>query len=119
MKARTILAIVALAIAMPLSSPGGINTQLSKNQTFEPASPESQGISDESLRLLASAVRGYVERDEVTGAELLVIKNRRTILHEVFGWRDRERRLPMERNTIFNVRSMTKPLTGMAAQMLI
>jgi CubicO group peptidase (beta-lactamase class C family) len=117
-RARTLAVITALVAVLP-HPPSRGQISPSKSLDFALASPESQGISDESLRSLASGVRGYVERDEITGAELLVIKNRRTVLHETFGWRDREQKIPMERNTIFNVRSMTKPLTGMATQMLI
>lgn len=120
MRTRTLLMTAVLAIVLlPHPARAQINPHSSESVDFAPASPESQRVPGESLRSLASAVRGYVERDEIIGAELLVIKNRRTILHKVFGWMDRERKIPMERNTIFNVRSMTKPLTGMAAQMLI
>jgi len=120
MTVKTLMVIVAFAtLLLPRPSRAEIEPGRSENQPFAPASPESQGISGENLRSLADIVRGYVERDEITGAELLVIKNRRTIMHEAFGWKDREQKIPMELNTIFNVRSMTKPLTGMAAQMLI
>jgi CubicO group peptidase (beta-lactamase class C family) len=37
----------------------------------------------------------------------------------VFGDLDCEEKRPMERNTLFNIRSMTKPVTGVAVQMLI
>lgn len=86
---------------------------------FPPASPESQGMSSEALARLAAAVAGYVDEGAIVGGELLVIRNRRTVLHEAFGWRDRESRAPMQTGTIFNLRSMTKPLVGTAAQILI
>lgn len=86
---------------------------------FPAAAPESQGMSQASLDELADVVQSYFERELIVGAELLVIKNRRTILHEAFGWRDLERKLNMELNTIFNLRSMTKPFTGAAIQILI
>lgn len=86
---------------------------------FVSATPQSQGISSELLAQLAAEVEGYVRDEKVPGAELLVIKNRRTILHQSFGWRDRETRTPMSLNSIFNIRSMTKPVTGTALQMLI
>ena len=88
-------------------------------QDFPSATPESQGLSSESLKKLSDNVRGYLDADQIVGAELVVIKNRRTVLHEVFGWRDREDKAEMEKNTRFNLRSMTKPLTGAAAQILI
>ena len=35
------------------------------------------------------------------------------------GWRDIGARLPMERDTIFRIASMTKPITSVAALMLV
>jgi CubicO group peptidase (beta-lactamase class C family) len=120
MSIGTFVAIAVLAtVVLPQPSRDQVGRLQGDGPGFAPASPGGQGVSGDGLRSLASIVRGYVERDEIIGAELLVIKNRRTILHEVFGWRDREQKIPMETNTIFNVRSMTKPLTGAAAQLLI
>lgn len=86
---------------------------------FPPATPESQGVDASALEALAAAVQGYLDQDKIVGAELLVLKNRRTVLHRAFGWRDRQSETPMEPDTIFNVRSMTKPLTGAALQILV
>ncbi len=87
--------------------------------TFPTATPESQGLSSEALEQLAGVVRSYFDGQHIVGAELLVIKNRRTVLHEVVGWKDLPDKVPMEHNTIFNIRSMTKPIVGTAIQMLI
>jgi CubicO group peptidase (beta-lactamase class C family) len=86
---------------------------------FPAATPESQGIPAAAVRRLADEVDRYVKAGTIVGGELLVIKNRKAILHEAFGDRDREDKLPMVRDTIFNVRSMTKPLTGVAVQVLV
>jgi len=89
------------------------------NETYPIATPESQGMSSEALKELSAAVAGYLSADEIVGAELVVIKHRRTVCHEVFGWSDREDMVRMGKNTRFNLRSMTKMLTGAAAQILI
>jgi CubicO group peptidase (beta-lactamase class C family) len=89
------------------------------DDAFPPATPESQGIPAKALRRISEEVQRYVDEDRIVGAELLVIKNRRTVLHETFGWDDREAKKPMERDSIFNLRSMTKTLTGAGAQILI
>ena len=98
------------------------------NQTYPPtpeapffsyASPESQGISNESVAGLVDAVQSYLDEELIVGAELVVIKNRKIVLHEAVGWNDRESEIPMERDTLFNIRSMTKPITGAAIQILI
>jgi len=86
---------------------------------FPYATPESQGISTESVTELADLVQSYFKEELIVGAELVVIKNRKIVLHEVVGWNDRENEIPMEKNTLFNIRSMTKPITGAAIQILV
>jgi CubicO group peptidase (beta-lactamase class C family) len=93
--------------------------QASAGTDFRPATPGSQGMSSEALEALAGLIRGYVEQDTVVGAELVVIKNRRLVFHEAFGHRDREDGFHWTKNTICNIRSMSKCLTGAAAQILI
>ncbi len=90
-----------------------------KDDPFPSAAPETTGLSPEALLQLSEVVDGYLSEGQIVGAELLVIKNRRTVLHKAFGLRDREREIPMTPNSIFNIRSMTKPITGAAVQMLI
>ena len=86
---------------------------------FPRADPGEVGLDPGALEALASVVQGYVDDGDIVGAEFLVVKNRRTVLHRAYGWRDREAERPMAVDTIFNIRSMTKPLTGFAANLLI
>lgn len=105
----------------PTPTPLQANTAAAAPQpvAFSYATPDSQGLSTEALERLVQVVRGYVEEDKIVGAELVVIKNRQIVLHEVMGWRDRDAEIPMARNTLFNIRSMTKPVIGTAIQMLV
>jgi CubicO group peptidase (beta-lactamase class C family) len=86
---------------------------------FPKATPESQGLAAKDLDALADVVAGIVKADQVVGAELLVVKNGRTVLHRGFGWKNRDKKAEMPVGTIFCVRSMTKPVVGVAVQMLI
>lgn len=85
-------------------------------QAFPPATPESQQVSAQALDSIGVIIRSLVDTEEIVGAELLVIRNRKTVFHEGFGWRHREEQIPMEPGTIFNLRSMTKPIVGSIAQ---
>ena len=87
--------------------------------SFPAADPKDQGLSDVALQEMAATVRGYAERDVIVGGSLLVIKNRHSVWSETYGWQDRENGVPMRTDTFFNIRSMTKMLTGAACQMLI
>jgi len=115
----SLLLIVALASYYVIDQYNQNPGQASGVPDFSYASPESQGMSNESVAELTKIVQGYYEQEEIVGAELVVIKNRKIVLHEVFGWKDMESETPMEKNSIFNIRSMTKPITGAAIQLLI
>ena len=67
---------------------------------------------------MGDSVQQIVDSGELTGAATLVWKHgaARTTC---FGWRDIERKLPVERDTIFRIASMTKPITSVAALMLM
>jgi CubicO group peptidase (beta-lactamase class C family) len=88
-----------------------------------PSASSANGAAEaptaEQLKRLSDAVRGYVERDEVVGAEILVRFRGQTVLHEAFGLADRETGSPLLTDRIQCIRSMTKPLVGTAIQMLI
>ena len=86
---------------------------------FPPAAPAEVGMDAGQLEELAGFVRGLTESGEIVGAELLVIRNDKTVLQRAFGWKDREEQVAMEPNTIFCVRSMTKPVVGTAIEMLV
>ncbi len=86
---------------------------------FPPADPESVGLSATSLEALDAVVQGFVDDDLTVGAELLVIKNRRTVLHAAHGWADRDSKQEWKPGSIVCIRSMTKPIVGTAIQMLI
>src|SRR5262245_27665856 len=86
---------------------------------FSPATPESQGLEPARLEELGAVVQGYVDSEKIVGAELLVIRNDRVVLHRGYGWRHREERVPMQPGGVFSLRSMTKAVVGTAVQMLI
>ena len=96
-----------------------VSTSVGREVPFPSASPAEVGMSAEALELLGERVQGFVEKEAVVGAELHVIKDRKTVFRSAFGWADRDEKRAMETDAIFCVRSMTKPLVGTAIQMLI
>ncbi|HVS19357.1 MAG TPA: serine hydrolase domain-containing protein [Planctomycetota bacterium] len=110
MRALALILSLALAPALAAQDP---------DPRFPRSTALAERISPEGLAGLSDLVQSFVDADEVVGAELLVIVNGRTILHEGYGWRDRERGLPLQPGGVFCVRSMTKPLIGAAVWMLI
>jgi CubicO group peptidase (beta-lactamase class C family) len=64
-----------------------------------------------------TAIKRYVDNGELSGAAMLVWRGGETKTMCV-GWRDLETRRPVERDTIFRIASMSKPLTSTLALML-
>jgi CubicO group peptidase (beta-lactamase class C family) len=89
-----------------------------------PASPPrgarttSAGLSQARLRRMHDVLGGHVERGAVPG--LVALVSRRDEVHvEVLGVKAVGGRDPMRRDTIFRIASMTKPVTAVAALLLI
>ncbi len=82
--------------------------------TAQPVTPSERG-----LQLLKAEVARYVEQDLTVGAELLVLQSDKVLLHESFGYSDRDSQTIWDNDTICNIRSMTKTFTSAAAQILI
>src|SRR5690242_1919199 len=72
------------------------------------------GRRDRIKRVLQSVV----DRGELAGAVAAIWREGKTET-ACAGWRDMEAHLPVERDTIFRIASMTKPVTSLAALMLV
>jgi len=68
--------------------------------------------------LITDAVRKMVDDGSLAGAATLVWQDGKVIQAAGVGWRDIELKLPIERNTLFRIASMTKPITSTVALML-
>jgi CubicO group peptidase (beta-lactamase class C family) len=64
---------------------------------------------------IESALRAYVDAGTLAGAATLVWRDGRVVHTATLGSRDLVTNLPVERDTIFRIASMTKPLTTVAA----
>ena len=76
-------------------------------------------FSASELAKIAPALQGAVDSGALSGAVTLVWRNGAIAHLGIVGSRDIERGLPMERDTIFRIASMTKPVTSVAALMLM
>ncbi len=60
-----------------------------------------------------------VAKNEAAGVNVLVLKDGKEVCYFESGMRDRENRVPMTRDTIFRLYSMSKPITSAAMALLI
>jgi CubicO group peptidase (beta-lactamase class C family) len=67
---------------------------------------------------ISASLRAYVDAGDLAGAATLVWRDGRAAHAATYGCRDLMTGLPVERDTIFRIASMTKPLTTVVALML-
>jgi CubicO group peptidase (beta-lactamase class C family) len=81
--------------------------------------PEEVGLAPDEIWRLKERLYARVVARHLVGAEIVVVKDGGIVLHQAMGWADRDERVPMDRNTVFRLASMTKPLVGTATLLLV
>jgi CubicO group peptidase (beta-lactamase class C family) len=71
------------------------------------------------LAAVRSELQRFVDRGEVAGIVTLVSRHGEVVSADALGWSNMEDRVPMQQDTLFRIASMTKPITSVAALMLI
>ncbi len=85
----------------------------------ESSLPVSTGFSREGLARVSDYLRNEVATGKIPGAVLLIQQHGRPVLLEDFGVLDIESHRPMTSDAIFRLYSMSKPVTSVAAMMLV
>ncbi|HEX3887627.1 MAG TPA: serine hydrolase domain-containing protein [Phenylobacterium sp.] len=81
--------------------------------------PGTGGLSAEGLALIAPALQAVVDAGDLSGFVTLVWRKGEIAQVNTLGLRDIEGGKPMTRDTLFRIASMTKPVTSIAALMLM
>ncbi len=82
------------------------------------ARPESVGMSSQRLAKLTAAMKNLSDTGQLSGVVTMVAKDGKIVHFETTGQRDVTTGAPMQKDTIFRIYSMTKPITGVAMMML-
>ncbi|MHA2251368.1 MAG: serine hydrolase domain-containing protein [Candidatus Kariarchaeaceae archaeon] len=72
-------------------------------------------ISSPEFQDLSEHLRSYIDDDKTGSIVGLVYHKDKIIYCEKFGWKDKEKEIPIELNSIFRIYSMTKPIICVAA----
>lgn len=116
---RTIRLISHLALIAGLSWAVTACATLQPTPEIEFAEPEAVGMSSEVLDEIQPALTKLSDAGKTPGFVTLVARKGKVVHHEAFGLRDVENELPMEKDTIFRMFSMTKPVTAVAVMQLV
>jgi CubicO group peptidase (beta-lactamase class C family) len=82
------------------------------------ATPESVGMSSERLERIAPLLNRYVDEGQLTGVVSMIARKGEIVHFEEYGVLDAESGRPIQKDSIFRIYSMTKPITTLAVMML-
>lgn len=81
--------------------------------------PRAHRLDPVKLATVRSALQGFVDRGELSGIVTLSSLGGEVVETSAIGWSDIGTRAPMRPDTLFRIASMTKPVTSVAALMLM
>ena len=77
------------------------------------------GLDPAKLGTIKTRLQELVDKGTIPGAVALVSRHGKIAAFEAVGWQNVEDKKPMQRDSIFQIMSMTKNFTGVAAMMLV
>ena len=105
---RTILAILPVLLII---SAFHLSTTTHTSKTAPIVTPDVKSRIDATLKR-------FIDSGKTAGVSALIFEKGKEVYFNSFGYADREAKLPMDRNTLVRIFSMTKPVTGVALMTL-
>ena len=82
------------------------------------AKPEKVGLDPKKLKAVDHKMEELIKEGRLAGGIVVVARKGKVVHFGTYGKRDIENNLPVEKDTIFRIYSMTKAITSVAALML-
>jgi CubicO group peptidase (beta-lactamase class C family) len=79
------------------------------------AKPEEVGLSSERLARIGETLKADIDAGRIPGAVIAIARRGKLVALDAYGWRDKQAGVAMTTDTIFNIASMTKPMTAVGA----
>ncbi|MDP3299027.1 MAG: serine hydrolase domain-containing protein [Phenylobacterium sp.] len=107
----------AAAVALSVA-PAPVFAQRAPAALAPASSPESVGFSSERLRRLDAAMAKAVADGRVAGMTTLLARHGKVVAFNTYGQANLAEGRPLQKDAIFRIYSMTKPITGVAMMIL-
>jgi CubicO group peptidase (beta-lactamase class C family) len=112
---RTSITAVSLGLLVGTQSP----VAFAQRASTTVAKPEDVGLSSARLKKAMAVLEADIKAGVLPGAILMIGRKGKVAHFETIGELDPETKKPMTRDAIFRIYSMTKPITSVAAMMLV
>ncbi len=97
----------------------GLAASQASGQALPVATPESVGMAGDRLDRMKAVMQDYVDRQQVAGVVTILVRAGKVVSFEPIGRMDVEKNVPIRKDTIFRMASMSKAVTSVAAMILV
>ena len=84
-------------------------------QPMPTGKPESVGMSSQRLERIGQVLRQEIVEGRLPGAVVAVARKGKIVYYESFGFLDKNAGIPVPKDAVFGLASLTKPLTAVGA----
>ena len=88
-------------------------------EVLRTAEPVTVDVSPDRLSRIRTVLQKEIDADRMPGAVVMIARRGKLIYSEAIGFQDKTAGKPMTKDAIFRIYSMTKPLSSVAAMMLV
>jgi CubicO group peptidase (beta-lactamase class C family) len=112
------LALLATALIGSAASQCDAQAIANKPRDLAIVNPEVEGFSSQRLARLDAAMQNVVDQRKLAGIVIVLARHGKVVHFRAFGKKDLANGAPMEKDTIFRIFSMSKPITSAAMMIL-
>ena len=109
---------ITVLLALALHPTIGAQEPREAREPLPTGAPASVGFKEERLARLDARMKRFVDEGQHAGIVMLLARKGRIVDWRTWGQRDVARQLPMEKDTIFRIYSMSKVITSVAVMTL-
>lgn len=91
---------------------------LSASQLSQPKHAPAAIVNASVKSRIDATLKSFIDAGKTAGLSALIFEKGKEVYYNAYGFADRENHVPMDRNTIVRIYSMTKPVTGVALMTL-
>ncbi|MCU1294512.1 MAG: Beta-lactamase [Bryobacterales bacterium] len=108
---RNVLTLFCCSVLLAAAADGPID--------MDHPNPQAVGMREEALANIPIRMNEFVQAGKTAGVVTIVARHGRVASFETAGYSDIEKKVPMRKDTIFRIASLTKPITCAAIMILV
>lgn len=90
-----------------------------QSMVLQQGDAEKAGFSKAGFERLDQIVQGYIDKQWIAGATMIVAKNGVIVYHQALGYSDLAKKTRMQKDHIFRIASQTKAITSVGVMILL